>query len=121
MAFMSFLVLICLKSLPGKTVSSVFHLANRKADYELNMTTHGEKLRFERNPVYLGLSLDRTLSFNQHLTNVSSKVTKRCLLRRLAGSHWAADFSTLRTTALALCYSTAEYILLSNLEPYHSL
>ena len=73
----------------GKTVSSVFHLANRKANYELNVTTNGEKLRFERNPVYLGVTLDRTLSFNQHLTNASSKVTKRCnLLRRLAGNRW---------------------------------
>ena len=94
----------------GKTASSVFHLANRKANYELNVTTNGEKLRFERNPVYLGVTLDRTLSFSQHLTNASSKVTKRCnLLRRLAGNHWGADFTTLRTTALAFCYSTAEY------------
>jgi len=99
-----------LKLNTGKTVSSVFHLANRKANYELNVTTNGEKLRFERNPVYLGVTLDRTLSFNQHLTNVSSKITKRCnLLRRLAGNRWGADFTTLRTSALALCYSTAEY------------
>ena len=109
-----------LKLNTGKTVSSVFHLANRKADYELNVTTRGERLRFERNPVYLGITLDRTLYFNQHLTNVSAKVTKRCnLLKSLAGNRWGADFTTLRTTALALCYSAAEYC--SHLEPKRTL
>ena len=43
-------------------------------------------------------------------SDVSSKVTKRCnLLKRLASNHWGADFPTLRTSALALCYSAAEY------------
>ena len=71
-----------------KTVSSVFHFANRKAGYELNVSTCGEKLRFESTPKYLGVTLDRTLSHKQHLTEVSSKVTKRCnLLKRLASSH----------------------------------
>ena len=93
-----------------KTVSSVFHLANRKADYELNISTCGEKLQFERTPNYLGITLDCTLSYKQHLTDVSSKVTKQCnLLKRLASNHWGADFPTLRMSALALCYSTAEY------------
>ena len=93
-----------------KTVSSVFHLANRKADYELNVSTCDEKLRFESTPKYLGVTLDRTLSYKQHLADVSSKVTKRCnLLKRLASNHWVADFSTLRMSALALCYSVAEY------------
>lgn len=99
-----------LKVNTSKTVSSVFHLANRKADYELNVTTRGERLRFERHPVYLGVTLDRTLSYKEHLTNISSKVTKQNnLLKRLAGNRWGADFTTLRTTALALCYSAAEY------------
>ena len=88
----------------------MFHLANRKDDYELNVSTCDEKLRFESTPKYLGVTLDRTLSYKQHLADVSSKVTKRCnLLKRLASNHWVADFSTLRTSALALCYSVAEY------------
>ena len=105
-----------LKLNTGKTVSIVFHLSNRKANYELNVTTHGENLRFERNPVYLGVTLDRTLSFNQHLTNVCSKITKRCnLLRRLACNRWGSHFSTLRTTALGPLLLDSR-ILLPNLE-----
>ena len=93
-----------------KTVSSAFHLPNRRADYKLNIKISGERLLFERTPKYLGLTFDRTLSYKQHLTNVSSKVTKRCnLLKRLTSNHWGVDFSTLRSSALALCYSVSEY------------
>ena len=35
--------------------------------------------------------------------------SRNCLLQKLANSQWGAKASTLRTTALALCYSTAEY------------
>ena len=88
----------------------MFHLANRRVDYKLNIEISGERLPFERTPKYLGVTLDRTLSYKQHLIDVSSKVTKRCnLLKRLAGNNWGADFSTLRSSALALCYSAAEY------------
>ncbi|GFS10981.1 RNA-directed DNA polymerase from mobile element jockey-like protein [Elysia marginata] len=42
--------------------------------------------------------------------NVKAKVAARnSLLRKLANSNWGADPKTLRTTALALSYSTAEY------------
>ena len=94
----------------AKTVSSVFHLASRRADYKLNIQISGERLPFERTPKYLDVTLDHTLSYKQHLTDVSFKVTKQCnLLKRLAGNHWGADFLTLRSTTLTLCYSAAEY------------
>ncbi|GFR89030.1 RNA-directed DNA polymerase from mobile element jockey-like protein [Elysia marginata] len=42
--------------------------------------------------------------------NVKAKVAARnSLLRKLVNSNWGADPKTLRTTALALSYSTAEY------------
>ena len=37
------------------------------------------------------------------------KVATRNLLRKLANSKWGTSASTIRTTALALCYSVAEY------------
>ena len=93
-----------------KTVSSVFHLANRKAHYELNILSYGERLKYDHTPKYLGVTLDRTLSYKNHLIDVSSKISKRTnLLKSLASNKWGADFSTLRISALALCYSAAEY------------
>ena len=93
-----------------KTISSVFHFANCRAEYKLSIQISSEKLPFERTPKYFGITLDYTLSYKQHLTDISSKVTKQCnLLKRLTSNHWGADFSTLRSSALALCYSAAEY------------
>ncbi|XP_057310568.1 uncharacterized protein LOC130648532 [Hydractinia symbiolongicarpus] len=87
-----------------------YRKTNRKAYYELNVVSHGERLKFDNTPKYLGVTLDRTLTYKQHLMEVSSKVSKRnSLLKTLASNKWGADFSTLRVSALALCYSVAEY------------
>ena len=60
--------------------------------------------------LYLGVTLDCTLSFCEHLKKTAAKVgTRNNLLGMLAGSSWGAAAQTLRTAALALCYSAAEY------------
>ena len=60
--------------------------------------------------MYLGVTLDRTLSYKQHIEKVKGKVrTRNNLLHKLANSSWGANTFTLRATALALCYSVAEY------------
>ena len=70
----------------------------------------GQQLRHDPNPVYLGVTLDRTLSYRQHLTKTAGKLQSRNnLLIKLAGSSWGANANTLRSSALALCYSVAEY------------
>ena len=99
-----------LKLNTNKTVRSTFHLSNRLADYELTVNTNGIKIPFEKTPKYLGVTLDRTLSFKQNLTDTAAKTSSRCsLLKILTGSKWSADFTTLRTSALGLCFSVAEY------------
>ena len=61
-------------------------------------------------PKYLGVALDRTLSYKQHIQNTKMKVaTRNNLLKKLANSKWGTNASTIRTTALALCYSIPEY------------
>ena len=50
------------------------------------------------------------LSFKQHALNTKAKVnTRNNLLRKLTNSRWGAHLATVRTTALALRFSTAEY------------
>ena len=59
---------------------------------------------------YLGVPLDRTLGYKQDIHNTKMKVaTRNNLLRKLSNSKWGANTSTVRTTALALSYSVAEY------------
>ena len=61
-------------------------------------------------PKYLGVTLDRTLSYKTHIHNTKMKVvTRNKLLKKLANSRWGTNARTIRTTTLALCYSTAEY------------
>ncbi|KAJ8351235.1 hypothetical protein SKAU_G00227110 [Synaphobranchus kaupii] len=77
---------------------------------ELNILLSGLKLKHAPNPTYLGVTLDRTLSFKEHLKGTAAKVKSRNnLLCKLAGSKWGAAAPTLRTSALALAYSAAEY------------
>ena len=51
-----------LKPSVTKTVSSVFHLHNARADKELKVVMDKQHLRHDPNPVYLGVTLDPTLS-----------------------------------------------------------
>ena len=54
--------------------------------------------------------MDRTLSFKEHTRKLKAKIQSRnALLSKLANSKWGASPYTLRTTSLALCFSTAEY------------
>jgi len=99
-----------LKPSPMKIVTSVFHLLNTSAARELRVHMEGQQLRHEPNPVYLGVTLDRTLSNRQHLTKTAGKLQNRNnLLMKLAGSSRGANANTLRSSALALWYSVAEY------------
>jgi len=54
--------------------------------------------------------MDRSLTFYPHLKKSAAKLaTRNNLLSLLVGSSWGAQVSTLRTSALAMCYSVAEY------------
>ena len=93
-----------------KTVTAAFHLNNREAKRELKVYNNCELLPFCPTPTYLGVKLDRSLTFRHHLVTLHKKLSSRVtLLRRLVGSGWGADAKTLRIATLSLVYSTAEY------------
>lgn len=99
-----------LKMNTTKSVSASFHLNNREAARELTVTVDNTTLPTDRNPKYLGVILDRQLTYRKHLEGSANKIAKRnCLIRKLANSSWGASQQVLRTSALALCYSAGEY------------
>ena len=90
-----------LKPSASKTISSVFHLHNASATRELSVYLDGQ-----RHPTCFGVTLDRTRTYREHLTKTAGKLKNRNnLLMKLAGSTWGASANTLRSSALAVCYS----------------
>ena len=93
-----------------KTVTAAFHLNNREAKRELKIYNNGRLLPFCPTSTYLGVKLDRSLTFCHHLVALRKKLSSRViLLRRLVGSGWGAGAKTLRIATLSLVYSAAEY------------
>ncbi|KAG5889613.1 hypothetical protein JTB14_024034 [Gonioctena quinquepunctata] len=100
----------CLKPNLLKSEVCVVHLSNRQAQAEANVYLDGTIIRHNPYHTYLGVMLDRSLTYKQPLTKTAQKIESRNnILCKLAGTTWGADASTLRSTALAMTYSVAEY------------
>ena len=94
----------------GKTLFSAFHLNNKEANQELHIMVDNNSLQFQTAPTYLGVNLNRTLTFRQHLENLSAKIlTRVALIRCLADTTWGTSTKTLRISTQALVFSAAEY------------
>ncbi|CAG7722238.1 unnamed protein product [Allacma fusca] len=99
-----------LKPNPTKTETCSFHLRNCEAKRQLNIQWGGTDLKHADNPKYLGVTLDRSLTYKRHCEATKMKVAARTnIIRKLAGSSWGAKPQVMRASALALCYSVGEY------------
>jgi len=93
-----------------KTTTSLFHLDNHRANQILKVNIDNKLLPHDPCPKYLGVTLDRTLTYRTHLCNVSKKLNARtALIHKLAATKWGANQTVLKVSVLALCYSVAEY------------
>ena len=102
-----------LKLSHSKMVTVAFRLNNREAKRELVVHYNYNLLSFCLVSTYLGVTLDRSLTFRHHIEALSEKLTSHvALLRRLASSGCGAGAKTLRRAGLSLLYSTSEYCTL---------
>ena len=62
---------------PDKTQLCAFHLRNREANRQLRVAWHGKNLQHVRNPIYLGVSLDRSLTYKENSLKTYAKVESR--------------------------------------------
>ena len=70
-------------------------LQRPKAKRELKVYNNGRLLPFCPTPTYLGVKLDRSLTFRHQLVALRKKLSSRVtLLRRLVGSGWGAGAKT---------------------------
>ena len=78
-----------LRANPMKTQVSLFHLWNRECGKQLNISWNGVNLTHCNLPVYLGVTLDRTLSYKAHIEKTKKKVgTRNNIIRKLQNSKW---------------------------------
>lgn len=95
---------------PSKTQTCAFHLKNKLANRTLKITWEGTILEHCITPKYLGVTLDRALTYQKHCSNTKQKVAARNnIIRKITGTTWGAHPNTVRTSSIALCYSAAEY------------
>ena len=84
---LAYLHTLRLKLSHTKTVTAAFHLNNREAKRKLKVYNNGRILPFCPIPTYLGVKLDRSITFCHHLVALRKKLSSRVtLLRRLVGS-----------------------------------
>ena len=75
-----------------KTMSVAFHFNNREAKREFNVYNNGKLLPPCLVPTYLGVKLDRLLTFYYYLETLHKKLSNPvALLRRPAGSGWGGQ------------------------------
>jgi len=65
-------------------MSAVFHTNIKDTKRELKVNFNNETLLFCSEPKYLGVTLDRSLTYRRHLESLRKKLTSRVtVLRRL--------------------------------------
>lgn len=77
---------------PEKSEVSSFHLNSKEASKQLNVNFQGVRLNHNFVPKYLGVDLDRSLTYNEFLTKRAGKMrTRNSIVQSLAGTSWGAN------------------------------
>lgn len=92
----------------SKTVTTIFSLSTLPESVSLKI--HGKKLKQESNPTYLGVKLDKRLTWSPHLRDVETKATRKiAIMKRLAGTTWGANSTILQRVYTGSIRPTLEY------------
>ena len=82
----------------------------KEASWRPNIMLTGTAVPYNSNPKFLGVHLDRTLSFQSHVLYTTAKVSKRCrILSSLATKEWGWKKKSLRPVFLATQRSVLDY------------
>ena len=99
-----------LKVNEDKTVYTIFTRSTKSDQKTMNFKLNDKELKKEKNPVYLGVKLDTSMSLKDFLKDLKDSATKRLnLVKKLAGSNWGADKRTLRQLYLGYIRAKLDY------------
>ena len=86
----------------SKSETSLFSLGKTDKTWQPKITINGQIARFEPNPRFLGVTLDRTLTFGEHVGLISARaLQKKKILNAVAHSSWGWRKGDLRKVFLA--------------------
>ena len=98
-----------------KSCTFHFSTSTREAKWRPNIQLLGKRMNYgegvkEKNPKFLGVTLDRTLSFRDHVTDVCTRVVSRCkMLYCLASRNWGWKKGNLRRIYMTMQRSILDY------------
>ena len=78
-----------------KTIATCFSLSNTTEN--LKLTVNNQQIPQDDTPTYLGVKLDKQLTWKPHIQEMEKRATRRLsLVKKLAGTKWGASSSILR-------------------------
>ena len=78
-----------------KTVATCFSLSNTNEN--IRLTINNQRIPQEDTPTYLGVKLDKRLTWSPHIQEMGKRATRRLsLMKKLAGTKWGASSNILR-------------------------
>ena len=91
-----------------KTEATCFSLSPKRE--ELILQINGQKIHQQDTPTYLGVKLDRKLTWFPHISTMHSKgLRKMALMKKLAGTKWGANMKILTQVYTATVRPHMEY------------
>ena len=88
---------------PSKSSATLFTTASKECNTVLEVKIDGEIVPTVKKPKFLGITFDNLLSFNQHASDIKTKVQgKNNVLKALAGSDWGKEKETIVNTYKAI-------------------
>ncbi|XP_064479190.1 uncharacterized protein LOC135392405 [Ornithodoros turicata] len=94
---------------PSKTVAMAFTC---RAFRKFPLRVDGQQLAFVRHHKYLGITIDRELTWSKHVKALSTAATTILnVLRRISGSSWGPSYPDLRQVHISLVLGLLRYSL----------
>ena len=92
----------------NQTEATCFSLSPKREEFILQI--NGQEIHQQDTPTYLGVKLDRKLTWSPHISTMHSKgLRKMALMKKLAGTKWGANMKLLTQVYTATVRPHMEY------------